>query len=90
MSFKATALFLLTVSALLALVKSAPASHSLNARQYSGLNMTNNSTNIPSTPTNTNASDFIKQNGLAAQMLNSEFAAINVTDPCQGSFCSSF
>ena len=86
MSLKATALFLLTVSALLALVKSAPASHSLYVRQYSGQNMTNNSTNTPSTPANTNASDFVKQSGLAAQKLNSEFAAINVTDPCQGSF----
>lgn len=88
MSFKATALFLLTVSSLLALVKSAPASHSLNVRQYSGQNTINNSTNTPSTPPNTNTSDFIKQSGLAAQKLNSEFAAINATDPCQGSFSS--
>ena len=88
MSFKATALFLLTVSSLLAIVKSAPASHSLNVRQYSSQNITNNSTNTPSTLTNTNASDFVKQNGLAAQKLNSEFAAINVADPCQGSFYS--
>ena len=86
MSSKATALFLLTVSTLLALVKSAPASHSLNARQYSFDNATTNITNTPSTPPNTNVSDFIKQNALAAQTLNSEFTAINVTDPCQGSF----
>ena len=85
MSFKATALFLLTVSALPVLVNSAPASHSLNVRQYSTHNVTNNSTNTPSTLTNTNASNFVEQNGLAAQKLNSEFAAINATDPCQGS-----
>ena len=87
MSFKATFLFLLTVFASLASVKSAPTSHSLNVRQYSGQNVTNNSTNnTPSTPTNSNASDFIKQDGLAAQKLNAEFAAIKVTDPCQGLF----
>ena len=90
MSFKATTLFLFTVSALLALVKSAPASHSLNVRQYSDQSLTINSTNTTSTPTNTNATDFVKQSALAAQQLNSEFASINVTDPCQGSFYTSF
>ena len=83
MSFKATALSLLIVCASLALVKSAPSSHSLNARQYQ------NMTNTPNTPpTNNNTSDFIKQNGIAAQKLNSEFATIKATDPCQGPFYS--
>lgn len=88
MSFKATALSLLTVCASLALVKSAPSSHSFNARQYSGQNMPNNPTNTPNTPPNNNTSDFIKQNGIAAQNLNSEFATIKATDPCQGPFYS--
>ncbi|KAF8804694.1 hypothetical protein BYT27DRAFT_7008651, partial [Phlegmacium glaucopus] len=84
MSFKVTSLFLLTVCALLASVKSAPTSHSLNARQYYGQNMTSNSANSsPSTLTNTSTSDFIKQDGLAAQKMNAEFATIKPTDPCQ-------
>ena len=34
----------------------------------------------------TSLSNFIKQDALAAQKLNAQFAAINLSDPCQGSF----
>jgi hypothetical protein len=83
MFLKPTALFLFTLSALLALVKSAPASHSfINVRdQNLAINSTNTTTTSTPPTNNTNA----MQNGLAAQKLNAEFAAINVTDPCQGS-----
>lgn len=81
-----SALVLLTLGALLvAPVNSAPTFLSLNVRQDYGQNTTNNVTNTL-TPANTSATDFLKQDGLAAQKMNAEFAAIKATDPCQGLF----
>jgi len=80
-------LFYLYFALYLPPVKSAPISHSFNVRQYYGQNLTCNSTNSsPSTLSNTSTPDSIKQDGLAAQKMNSEFATIKANNPCQHYF----